>query len=122
MFFDGGLVGQDLVRGELLARGEQRRLGALQCGLRVRDLFARHRARAGDGLAAAQVFTRLGDVGLAQCHVGGERSVVDVERADFTHGLGELGFGLLQRHLRIGAVELDQRLACRDELCVVRSD
>ncbi|MNY09392.1 hypothetical protein D3C86_1423070 [compost metagenome] len=122
MFLNRGLVGQHLVRGELLLRGQQRRFGGLQRGLRMRNFFVRHRARAGNRLAAAQVVARLGHVGLAHRHVGGERAVVHIERAYFAHGLGELGLRLFHGHLGVGAVELDQRLPGGDELRVVGGD
>jgi hypothetical protein len=122
VLFHGGLVGQYLIRRELLLRGKQRRLGRFQRGLGVRDFLARDRAGAGNRLAAAQVIACLGYIGIAQCHVRSQRGVVHIERAHFTHGLRELGFGLFHGHLRVGAVELDQRLASSDELRVVGGD
>ncbi len=61
----------------------------------------------------------LHDVGLAQRDLRGQRAVVGVQRAHLAHGLRERGFGLLERHLGIGRVELHQRLAGLHEVGVV---
>ncbi|XHO05047.1 hypothetical protein ACEQUB_01943 [Ralstonia syzygii] len=117
-----GLLGQHAIGLQLLLGGLDGGLGGLQRGLRVGDLFLRHGARAGDLLAAGQVFLGLGEVGFAH---GERRSVgagVRIQRAHLANRLRQRGLGLFQGDAGIGAVQLDQRLAGGDELRVVGAD
>ena len=136
MVLDAGAFGQRLVRGGLLARGGQRRLGAgqraargRQRGLGVLHLFAGHRAGGHQRHAAVHGLERAGHVGLrarhlglAQVDVGRQRAVGRIHLAHLAHRLRELRLRALERDLRIGGVEPDERLAGLHDVGVVGQD
>ncbi len=117
---DRRVRGQCAIRCELLLRGVDRCLRGLHRVAGVRDFFLRHGARLRDGQAATQVVLGLRQVGLAQRDLRAVLVVVDEQAAHLAYRLREVGFRLLQRDLRIGRVEHDQRVAGLDRLRVVR--
>ena len=147
---DGHALRERLVAGKLLARRDharaRRRLARArrrklrarrrQRALRVLELLGRDRALRTQLhaplhvlLGALQVALRgglrrdrLGDVGLAQFHLCGERGVVGVELAHLAHRLRQACLGLAQRHLRVRRIELHERRARVHEVVVVGED
>jgi hypothetical protein len=136
MLLDARAFGQHLVRGELLARRDDRGLGRRDRALRRAQLrrhvvvfLAADRAGGEQRLAPRHVALRLDHVALQPRHVGLaqrdlrlEGGVVGVQGAHLAHRLRELRLGLLERDLRVGGVEPHQHLAGLDEVGVVGVD
>ena len=88
---------------------------------RVLQLLARHCSARLDALAPSEIALGLAKIGAPQRHVRlglGARRAQGPHRA---HGLRELGFRLRERNLRVGLVELDERVAAVHVFGIVRA-
>ncbi len=119
---DGGVGGQRTVGRKLLLCGFQRGHGIFHRVLRMRDFLARHGTALCHGHASTQVVLRLGQLGLALGHLGLIGVVVHVQCAHLANGLTQVGFGLLQCHLGVGRIEVDQGITGSHHLRIVGVD
>ena len=122
MRLERSAVDQRALRLGLALRRVERRARGGDAIDRVLQLLARDRARGLDRAAAGEILLGLGELRPPHRNAGVEAGAGGLEVAHAAHRLGELRFGLIERHLGIGLVELDQHLAGLDVIGVVRAD